>query len=172
MINQYKLDPNFGDQPLDKLLEQLATGFGLGRMRKAPGTFGTLLGIPLVGLFSLTGPLTYVVASLAITIGAIYVAEWYERRHDSHDPKEIVIDEVAGYFIAMALIPFTWQGVLASFVLFRFFDAVKPFPISYVDKNVEGGIGTVADDVLAGVISNIILQVIYQQTTFLGSLPG
>ena len=151
-----------------KLLYHLATGFQVGRLGRAPGTLGTLLGIPLAWILSQLGAISYVAGSLTITMGAIFVAEWYENQHEAHDRSEVVIDEIAGYVTAMALIPFTWKTALAGFVLFRFFDILKPWPISYVDRKVQGGIGVVMDDIVAGVIANIILQVLFFKFNFFG----
>jgi phosphatidylglycerophosphatase A len=154
---------------LNKLLDHLATGFQVGRLGFAPGTLGTLWGIPLVWILSRTGPILYVAASFAITLGSIFVAEWYEVQHPiENDHSEIVIDEIAGFVTAMALIPFEWQTVLAAFVIFRLFDIVKPYPISYLDKKIKGGLGVVADDIAAGVATNILLQILVFRTTFLG----
>ena len=85
-----------------------------------------------------------------------------------HDRQEIVIDEVAGFLITMAMIPLTWQTWVAGFLLFRFFDAVKPWPISVLDKKVKGGLGVVVDDVAAGLAANLILQVLITKTDWLG----
>ncbi|MEQ1876368.1 MAG: phosphatidylglycerophosphatase A [Bdellovibrionia bacterium] len=154
---------------MNKLLDHLATGFQVGRLGYAPGTFGTLWGIPLAWILSRLGPFPYVLGSLAITLGSIFVAEWYEVQNPgAHDSSEVVIDEVAGFVTAMALIPFEWQTCVAAFVLFRLFDIVKPYPISYLDKNIKGGLGVVADDIAAGVATNICMQIIVFRTTFLG----
>jgi phosphatidylglycerophosphatase A len=153
---------------LGKLLDHLATGFQVGRLGRAPGTLGTLWGIPVAWLLSRAGPLSYVAGSISITFGAIFVAEWYESQNPGHDHPEVVIDEVAGFVTTMALIPFTWVTALAAFVLFRFFDILKPYPISYIDRKIEGGLGVVSDDIAAGVAANVLLQFICFKTTLLG----
>ncbi|MCB0393445.1 MAG: phosphatidylglycerophosphatase A [Bdellovibrionales bacterium] len=140
----------------------LATGFGLGLAPKAPGTFGTLLGIPLaLGLY-LLGPTAYVVGTFAFVLFSIFIAELYERDSGSHDSKEVVIDEVAGFLISMALLPMNILWITLSFVLFRILDATKPPPIRQLDQKVTGGFGVVIDDVVAGIITNLILQVVFQ----------
>jgi len=141
----------------------LATWFGCGKAKKAPGTFGTLGAIPLVYAFSLAGPINYLMLTFVFTIAAIFVAHFQEAATGVHDSKQVVIDEVAGFLVTMAWTPFRWPYILIGFVLFRFFDILKPYPISYIDKKVGGGIGCVGDDLLAGILSNIILQVILQQ---------
>jgi phosphatidylglycerophosphatase A len=153
---------------LKRLLDNLATGFQVGRLGYAPGTLGTILAIPLAWLLSLTGPIPYIAGSLLVTMGAVFVAEWYEFQVQTHDNKEVVIDEVAGFIITMALIPITWLTVFAGFALFRFFDILKPYPISYFDRKIPGGLGVVADDIAAGVAANIVLQILYTNTNWLG----
>jgi len=69
----------------------------------------------------------------------------------------------------MTWLPMTWQSMLFGFVLFRVLDILKPFPIGFIDKKVQGGLGVIADDVVAGLIANIALQVVYSQTNWLGA---
>ncbi len=141
----------------------LATWFGCGKVPRIPGTVGTLGAVPLLFLFSFFAPLQYMLATLVFTVLAIFVSHLHESFSGKHDSQEIVIDEVAGLLVTMTWVPFTWPYVVAGFLLFRFFDMLKPWPISYLDKRVGGGVGTVADDLLAGILSNIILQVIMQK---------
>jgi phosphatidylglycerophosphatase A len=151
------------------ILEALATGFYLGKIPKAPGTWGTLLGIPCAWVMaSFLPPVWYLIATVAFVLVASYIAEMYERVMGAHDPKEIVIDEVVGYVIAMTWLPLTWQSFLAAFVMFRFFDILKPGPIRRIDQQVKGGLGTVLDDVAAGLISSVLLQVLLRETPWLG----
>lgn len=133
-----------------------------------PGTWGTLLSIPLVWLMIHGGPTFYVIATGLLLGLSVLVAHLYEAYFHAHDPKEVVIDEVVGYAIAMTWLPMTWQSFFAAFVLFRFFDILKPFPISYIDRKIPGGLGTVLDDVAAGLVANILLQVIFVRTAWLG----
>jgi phosphatidylglycerophosphatase A len=147
---------------------QLATFFGVGKLPKGPGTWGTLATIPLVILLSKAGPLVYMTFTVLLVPLGIIAAEIYTREHNVKDAPEIVIDEVIGFLIAMTWIPQTWQAYFAGFVLFRFLDILKPPPIRYFDKRVPGGLGVVMDDVVAGIMANIFLQVIYAQTPWLG----
>ncbi len=149
-------------------VENLATVGGVGKAPKAPGTFGTLPALPLVLALSFLGEVLWMLATLVLVMLAVIVASLYEKQTLRHDAKEVVIDEVAGFAVAMLWLPITWQSFLAAFVLFRFFDVVKPPPIRQVDKKVPGGLGVVADDVLAGVFSNLILQWVYWNTGWLG----
>jgi phosphatidylglycerophosphatase A len=139
-----------------------ATGLGLGKIPAAPGTFGTLLGIPLSFLFYLTGPIGYTILTFVFILFSIYVAEAYRVQSGTEDPKEVVIDEVAGFLVAMAMLPWTYTWVFLAFVIFRIFDALKPPPIRQLDKNVKGGFGIVVDDLVAGLITSVILQMVYQ----------
>lgn len=151
-----------------KIVEALATGFYVGKVPFMPGTFGTLLGIPLVWLFVQASALFYMAASIGLLVLAAVVAEMHERFSKEHDASEIVIDEVVGYVIAMTWLPLNWQSLLAAFVLFRLFDIWKPFPIGHIDRKITGGLGTVLDDVAAGLVVNVILQIVYTKTNWLG----
>ena len=152
-----------------KITECLATGLYLGKAPFMPGTFGTLLGIPLAYGMARLGPFAYMLGTLISIVIAIGICEMYEAQSHVHDPGEVVIDEVVGYMVAFTWLPLTWQSVVAAFVAFRIFDIIKPFPISYIDRNVRGGLGTVVDDVAAGVAASVILQVIYANTMWLGA---
>ncbi len=140
------------------VVEWLAWWFGLGRMPFSPGTFGTIGAIPLVYGLACLGPIPYMIGTLVFIVFAIFVAHAYETMHGEHDSSQIVIDEVAGFLVTMTWVPLTLKMWFAGFVLFRLFDIVKPFPISYLDQRIEGGFGTVIDDVAAGLAANVILQ--------------
>lgn len=141
----------------------LATWFGCGRSPWAPGTVGTLGAIPVVWLFQRWGDMPYMYATFAFTVFAIMVAHLYEMEiAKEHDLPEVVIDEVAGFLVTMVWLPMTWQWVALGFVVFRIFDALKPWPISWLDKHIQGGVGVVADDLAAGIVSSILLQYAYQ----------
>lgn len=133
-----------------------------------PGTVGTLGAIPLVFLFSWAGVYGYMAITFVFSVWSMRVAEQYEQLVQDHDSKEVVIDEVAGYLVTMFWLPHTWQAFLASFILFRILDILKPFPIGVLDRGAKGGFGTVVDDLAAGAIANVILQFVYTQTDWLG----
>jgi phosphatidylglycerophosphatase A len=137
----------------------LSTWFGCGRVPRAPGTVGTLGALPLAwGLTFL--PLTVqVVSILVFVVFTIVVAQAFEDQQGVHDEPAFVMDEVAGFLVAAVGLPWTWMTVLLAFVVFRFLDAVKPWPISWVDRRVRGGFGVVADDLLAGVLTGVLLHV-------------
>jgi phosphatidylglycerophosphatase A len=136
----------------------LAFGFGSGAAPKAPGTFGTLMAIPLYLLLAQLPLWAYVVALVASFAVGIYLCDQASKDMGVHDHGGIVWDEFVGFWIAMTALPFHWAWILAGFVLFRLFDILKPWPISWLDKRVHGGFGIMIDDVLAGIFALIILQ--------------
>jgi phosphatidylglycerophosphatase A len=140
----------------------LATGFYIGKIPFAPGTFGALLGIPVWFMLTKFAPvISLVFLTLSIPF-AIWVAHVSSKLLGQKDPGCIVIDEVVGMVVTLTGLPFDWVTCLLGFVLFRIFDILKPFPIRWVDQNVGGGAGIVLDDVLAGVAANITLRLIIQ----------
>ena len=154
---------------MNKTIELLATFFYVGKVPKAPGTFGTLAAIPLWFAMTKLNPIFYMAITFAIVILGIFISEAYERTLKIHDSKTIVIDEVAGFLITMVWLPVTWQSLVLGFLLFRFFDIVKPGPIKLIDQKVKGGAGVMLDDVAAGIIANLLLQIVYNQTLWLGA---
>ncbi|WII70656.1 phosphatidylglycerophosphatase A [Bdellovibrio sp. 22V] len=150
-------------------LIHLATLFGLGRLSKAPGTIATLATIPLAMLLLKAGPFFHMAAIVLLLPVGIAACEFYEQDKGGHDHKEVVIDEVLGFLITMVWLPLTWQAILIGFVLFRLLDITKPLFIGYLDKKIQGGLGVMVDDVAAGIIAGLIMQVLYTQTNWLGS---
>ena len=148
----------------------LATGFYVGRIPFAPGTFGTLSAFPLVWLLNRLGPTGYLIGAVLLVIASIAIAHFYEKQTHSHDASEVVIDEIAGFVVSMSWLPERlWMAWLAAFLLFRFLDITKPLVIGKIDRELPGGWGVVLDDVLAGIVTNMILQIIYQRTNWLGA---
>lgn len=131
----------------------IALGLGSGLSPKAPGTAGTLLAVPLVYLLQQQTLLVYALVTLFVLVTGSWVCGYAAEKLQVHDHSGIVYDEVAGFLITMFMVPAGWYWMLAGFILFRFFDAVKPWPISWFDKNVAGGFGIMLDDVIAGLIS-------------------
>jgi phosphatidylglycerophosphatase A len=136
----------------------LSSAFGLGYAPKAPGTFGTLAALPLWWLLANLSLPVFVLAVVAITLFSIWVAHHAEAIYGGHDVQHIVIDEVAGMLVTVIGVPFAWPQVVAAFVVFRLLDALKPPPIRWFDDHVEGGLGVVIDDVVAGVVGCLILH--------------
>lgn len=135
----------------------LAFGFGAGASPKAPGTMGTLVAIPVFLLLAQLPLFVYVVLVLLITGFGVYICDRCAKDLQVHDHSGIVWDEIAGYLITMIAIPISLWTVFLGFVLFRFFDILKPWPIGYFDKQVKGGLGIMLDDVIAGIFSWVIL---------------
>jgi phosphatidylglycerophosphatase A len=139
----------------------LALGFGSGLSPKAPGTFGTLAAIPVFLVLIQFSTLVYAVATLLVCVTGIYICGKAAEDAGVHDHGAIVWDEIAGYLITMLLVPATWQTIIVGFVLFRIFDILKPWPISYIDKNVHGGFGIMLDDVVAGLLALACMHLIF-----------
>jgi len=146
---------------LKQPIQFLALGFGSGLAPKAPGTFGTLAAIPLFLLLAMLAPLYYLIAVVVMSIAGIYICGKAADDVGVHDHPAIVWDEFIGYFITMFMVPVSWQSVFIGFLLFRFFDILKPWPISFIDKQMSGGLGIMFDDILAGVFSLVIMQLIF-----------
>ena len=137
----------------------LSLGFGTGLAPKAPGTFGTMIG---VGLFFLmpADPLLYLLICIAAFFIGIWLCQSTSKALGIHDHSGIVWDEIVGFLLTMIAVPGEWYWVLTGFVLFRLFDIWKPWPIRYFDRGVHGGLGIMLDDVLAAVYASIILQLL------------
>lgn len=138
----------------------LASGFGAGRAPLAPGTFGTLVGIPIALLLSLAPLPGQVLLVLALLPFAAWVCGAAERSSGHIDPGWIVLDEIVGFCIATLGLAPAVGGYLAAFLLFRLFDILKPPPANWVDSRVRGGWGILLDDVLAGVYARAVLFVL------------
>ena len=157
---------------------------GVGYIPIAPGTFGSVVGVGVwIGLrgmllallwpaaggsrlnllhisYALIGGLS--LAALAITLLGVWAGARVEKLHGAKDPQKVVIDEVAGQLIALIAVPLqveSWWTILLAFVLFRFFDIVKPYPASRFE-GLQGGLGIMADDVVAGIYAAICVAVI------------
>ena len=144
-----------------------AFGFGSGLAKKAPGTFGTLAAIPFFLLLqNLSWPLYLSWLLVTFALGVL----WCDRSSKAmgvHDHGGIVWDEFVGFWITMFMAPAGWVWILIGFILFRFFDILKPWPINWLDKKVHGGFGIMIDDVLAGVYALLVLQLIAFSVRFL-----
>jgi len=139
----------------------VAFGFGAGLAKKAPGTFGTLVGIPIYLLLVVAGPTCYALSLIALTLGGIWICQQASDRLGVHDHQGIVLDEIVGFLITMVAVPVSWQAILIGFALFRLFDIVKPWPIRIIDERVGGGLGIMMDDVLAGVLAALVMQLMW-----------
>ena len=142
----------------DRAAVLLARGFGAGCSPVAPGTVGTAVAVPLVCLQLVLSTEVFLVFVLVFVLGAVYIATIAEKQMDGTDDPSIVVDEMAGFLIAMAYVPLTPWSLLSGFVLFRALDIFKPPPINTVERKFSGGLGIVGDDLVAGLMTNALLQ--------------
>jgi len=145
---------------MNALARFVATGAYTGYAPFAPGTFGTLPAValaPALAALLPSRPVVYVAVVLAAIAIAVWAADRVAHVDGIKDPQIVVVDEIVGYFIAMAFLPATITTLLAAFVLFRLFDIVKPPPARQAEA-LPGGIGVVADDLVAGLFANLVLR--------------
>ena len=135
----------------------LAFGFGSGLSPVAPGTVGTLVAIPIYMLMSSLSLSTYCIVLFVLCVVSVVIAGKSSQQLGVHDHGGIVIDEIVGYLLTMTLAPGGWVWILAGFLLFRFFDILKPWPIRMLDLRVSGGLGIVIDDLMAGIYGGLSL---------------
>lgn len=138
----------------------LALGFGAGLAPKAPGTFGTLAAIPLVALLMLAPSWAYVMVLIVAYVLGVYLCGSTAQDVGEHDHGAIVWDEIVGYGVTMLFVPLQWWTLLLGFVLFRFFDIVKPWPIGWLDRTIHGGHGIMLDDVVAGIMACLVMHAV------------
>lgn len=136
----------------------LATGGYAGYIPIAPGTFGTLIAIPLCYLLSELRALEGMLFIVAFTGSAVWISGEAEKVFKKKDTGLIVIDEMAGFLVTLFLIPWSAKSVITGFFLFRLMDIVKPFPIRRLEEKLPGGWGVVGDDILAGIYANVVLR--------------
>jgi phosphatidylglycerophosphatase A len=140
----------------------LATGFYIGNIPVAPGTFGSLLGLPLCFALAGISAASAVLWTLLFILFAVWIADAAEKILEQNDPGCIVIDEIAGMMVALVGLPLNPITIVIGFIIFRILDILKPFPIRDLDKRIPGGLGVVADDVAAGILTNLLLRGINQ----------
>ena len=146
---------------MDRVIIALATGFYAGKLPICSGTWGSLVAIiPWLFLRNLTLPAYLVMLSLVFVVG-FFVSGSAEKLLNQNDAGPIVIDEILGMFITLACAPDHPAAWILGFVLFRIFDIAKPFPCSWFDQCIHGGIGIMMDDVIAGIYALASLQFIW-----------
>ena len=140
-------------------LHWIAFGAGAGLAPRAPGTAGTAIAIPIYLTIAAEPIAVYaLVVAVVIAVG-IWVCGRTAHDLGVHDHPGIVLDEIAGFLVAMTALPFDWRWIAAGFVAFRVFDIAKPWPISLADRRVGGGLGIMLDDVMAGALACAALHV-------------
>ncbi len=138
----------------------IATGFYSGYLPKAPGTWGSLVGLLLFFLLHVLSLPVYLAVVAGLFVVGSFAAGEAEKILDNRDPGVVVIDEIVGMLITMIAVPVTPLSMTLGFILFRVFDIAKPFPVNFFDQRFHGGLGIMLDDVVAGIYSLIILHLI------------
>jgi len=138
----------------------IATWFGIGRLPVAPGTWGSLVAIPIgYAISHYAGVIGLVIAIFVAFSVGWWATSIYLRHGDDTDPGPVVIDEVVGQWITIVAVPPTAVYYVFAFLLFRFFDILKPWPIRWIDRRVPGALGVILDDVLAGIFAAVVLLI-------------
>lgn len=143
---------------LSNPIHLLAFGFGSGCSPFAPGTMGTLMAVLFYLPLSLLDVSYYAIAVVIISLVGIWICDVAANDLKVHDHPGIVWDEFAGFFITMFAAPSGWLWIVVGFILFRLFDILKPWPISWLDSKVKGGFGIMIDDIIAGIFAWACLQ--------------
>lgn len=142
---------------MNKISRTIATFFGVGYLSPAPGTWGSLAAMPLgVMVLVLLGWQALLALSIFTFFIGIWASDHYARKSGKKDPSEVVIDEVAGQWLTLVFVQTVLWQVVAAFLLFRLFDITKPWLIRRLEK-LPGGLGIMADDMLAGLIAGCLL---------------
>jgi phosphatidylglycerophosphatase A len=142
----------------------LSTFFYVGYLPLIPGTFGSLVGILLIYLIELYA-LNYVLLTIAVIAIGFLVCGRAEKAMAKNDPRFVVIDEVSGMLLSLVFIPYDIKLVVLAFILFRVLDTLKPYPAGRLER-LKGSVGIMSDDLIAGLYTNLILQVVLRVTSF------
>ena len=142
---------------IDILVKFLVTGFYSGKIKYMPGTFGTLVGVLIFQIISLNSFINNIFLLLILFFLSLLLLNYSYKKliFLNKDDKSIVIDEIFGYLIFMIFFENNTTNLLVGFILFRFFDILKPFPISLIDKNIKNSFGVMFDDVIAALFSGV-----------------
>ena len=147
------------DPAQNRALMMLATLGPVGFFKPAPGSWGSAAAVVLAAILAMLSPWLLEIATLLVCLLGVLAAGRYQTVTSRHDAPEVVIDEVAGQWIALLAVPLDWRWYLLAFLLFRLFDIVKPGPVRMAE-NLPGGIGVMADDIVAGVLAATCLLLI------------
>jgi len=156
---------------MGNIIKYTATLGFIGYLPHAPGTFGTAAAFLVFILIHPSTLLHLIILLVIIPVGTV-VADRAEVLLNDKDSGHIVIDEFCGYFLSVFLIPFSIIAALAAFFLFRLFDILKPFPIRTMESSLNGGIGIMADDLMAGMYTNIVLHLLMLAIPGVVELPS
>ena len=156
-----KLKPFSHGFPITNPIFLISTWFGVGFLPLAPGTWGSLAALPVAWLITnYLGQTFLLVFTILLFFLGLWTSEIYANHTNDMDPKSIVVDEVVGQIIVTTAIPLSVFWYLAAFILFRISDILKPWPVSWLDKKIKGGLGIMLDDVAAAGYAWIILFVL------------
>lgn len=143
---------------IPSLLKIVATLGFIGYLPIAPGTWGTAAGVIFVLLIPLSQTALLFLIASGILVGTV-AAGTAERLIGETDSGHIIIDEFVGFLVSVMFIPHSYGYLASAFLLFRIFDILKPFPIGWIEKTIKGGAGIIADDIMAGIFTNLVLQI-------------
>jgi len=136
----------------------IATGGYLGYFPGAPGTVGSLLGVLIIWATRNTPTLFSLILLLLVTAAGTWASYETRRQFKHKDSPRVIVDEIAGMMLTTFAIPISWERLVFAFLLFRFFDIVKPFPASWIDRKVHAPWGIMGDDLVAGLFGNCLLH--------------
>ena len=137
----------------------IATGLGSGYVPKAPGTAGSILGLLIAYFFIQHNATVFIITTIIVTLLGVVSGSYVEKDKGLEDPQIVVVDEVVGMWIGLWFVPVEPWLCLLAFGLFRFFDVKKPFPINKL-QDLHGGWGIMLDDVMAGIYTLAIMQLL------------
>jgi len=150
----------------------LSLGLGTGLLPRAPGTWGSLLAVPLFIVLHPYGQAVFIASVAALFVIGVYLSGRTARALGVHDHQAIVIDEVAGMLVTWIAVEPGWATIAAGFLLFRLFDILKPWPIRRIDQSLSGGAGIMLDDLVAGLMAAAVLQLLVQVAPAARALLG
>jgi len=139
-------------------LRYIATLGFVGYLPFAPGTWGSLVAFAFF-IFVKPNPYIHIIMVLILIVIGVVSSDYAEKLLDTKDSRHIVIDEFCGYLLSVVLLPFGYAEAVVAFFLFRFFDILKPFPIKKIESTLSGGKGIMADDIMAAIYTNLVLQI-------------
>lgn len=141
-------------------LTLIATGVGVGLSPYMPGTMGTIVGVFIAYGLTALSPVNIWICYLIICVLSYFAAHDRGLQMHDHDHKSIVCDEIIGILPVLVMYDYGWKW-LTAFIVFRFFDILKPWPISFCDQQIKGALGCLLDDLLAGVLTFVVLLFVY-----------
>ena len=146
---------------MDQIINLIATGFYVGLLPFAPGVYGAMAATGIWYLCKKIHLLIYLIVMLGIFTIGVYTSDVAERMFGKLDASPIVIDEILGIFISLTKAPDRKTAWVSGFIIFMLLDGLKPFPASWLDANLHGGLGIMLDDAVAGLYTFVLLQLFY-----------